>query len=87
MKPLNRKAELLLLFMETNKMLSYLDISRELGNNNAHRRREDLEKVGIVFESVKVKTKNRFNNPIEFKKFKLKTKIREAKRIYKIVNK
>ena len=84
----NRKAELLLLFIQSRgKFLSYLEIAMELGNNNTHRYRSWLEKEGVKFNQIKIKTKNRFNNEIEYKKFQLGTKIGNAKIIFRKINK
>ena len=89
-KPLNRKAELLLFFMENKnqiKSLSYLDIAKELHNNNVHRYRQWLEDEGINFNVTKVFTKNKYGTPIEFKRFKLKSGINDAKKVYERINK
>lgn len=90
MIPKNRKSEVLLCFLENrNKTnpLSYLDIAQATGNNNVHKYRKWLEDEGIRFNEVKIKTKNKYGRPIEYKRFKLSSTLNDSKKIFERINK
>lgn len=89
-RPKNRKAEVLLCFLENKNQkngLSYLDIARSTGNNNVHKRKRELEIDGIWFNDITVETKNKYGRPIKFKRFKLSSTVNDSMKIFNLINK
>lgn len=79
-RPINRKTEILALFLEHPKQwLTYLFISRELMQNNAHRYIQWLEEDGISFYEKRVLHTNRYGKASFYKMFKLKAPVKAAK--------
>lgn len=79
-KPINRKTEVLALFLEhPGQWLTYLFISRELMQNNAHRYIQWLEDDGILFHEKKLPHTNRYGKSSFYKIFKLKAPTKAAK--------
>lgn len=79
-RPINRKTEVLALFLEHPKQwLTYLFISRELMQNNAHRYIQWLEDDGILFKEKIVPHTNRYGKGSFYKTFTLKAPAKSAK--------
>jgi len=86
-KPLNRKAEVLRCIIETKKKgFTYLQLSKELGNNNIHKYRLWLQEDGLQLTSFVVHTTNRFGREIKYKRFTMKSTRQEALKIYNRIN-
>lgn len=79
-RPINRKTEVLALFLEHPKQwITYLFISRELMQNNAHRYIQWLEEDGIKFYEKRVSHTNRYGKASFYKMFKLRAPIKASK--------
>lgn len=79
-RPINRKTEVLALFLEhPGQWLTYLFISRELMQNNAHRYIQWLEEDGIKFYEKRVPHTNRYGNGSFYKMFKLRAPVKASK--------
>lgn len=79
-RPINRKTEVLALFLEhPGQWLTYLFISRELMQNNAHRYIQWLEDDGIIFKEKIVPHTNRYGKTSVYKMFKLKALVKASK--------
>ena len=79
-RPINRKTEVLALFLEhLGQWLTYLFISRELMQNNAHRYIQWLEDDGIIFKEKVIPHTNRYGTASFYKTFKLRAPVKAAK--------
>lgn len=86
-RPINRKSEVLALFLEhPGQWLTYLFISRELMQNNAHRYITWLEEDGIKFHEKVVPHTNRYGKGSFYKMFKLRAPAKAAK-MFNAINK
>lgn len=79
-RPINRKTEILALFLEHPKeWLTYVFISKELMQNNAHRYIQWLEDDGIKFYEKTIFHTNRYGKGSFYKVFKLRAPVNAAK--------
>lgn len=86
-KPINRKSEVLALFLEhPGQWITYLFISRELMQNNAHRYIQWLEEDGISFHERVVPNTNRYGMKSFYKMFKLRAPAK-ARGMFNDINK